>query len=727
MPDQQLQIITGPNPDPITQHAANELASYVDRLFHIQSLITPAPVQASTPFATIFLDSESCPVDAPAEPQSYRLERFTHAGQPAFAALGASPRATLWAVYDLVEQWGVRYLLRGDVFPTTGAPFHVPDLRVTRQPNLNVRGFRLINDFSMGPESWSLADLCRVIDQLAKLRFNQVYHHLWCWQPYIHYECRGIAKSTGVHWFNWHYPINENTIGRQHFRHTGEFVPPDFQNCRTYQERVEVGTYVARESLAHAARRGMQAQINTGVTDFPVEFFHALGQAPTAHHGMGVTITGGHKGADDPAFQDFCAAVLRAHVDTYPDADTYGIAMPEFSVEHTPYKEAWDRLDKKYNISKTRTLDQVLADAAARTDFGGGADRVVRNNKGDIVSLDLFDRLLNENKILDDSAKPDADIIFTQISEELADACNAIKPGDRFFGTLDYTTSRMVKRPEALRHIREAGLSPVAIMTTQDDNIGVIPQSATASIHDMLAVLRDADWEGFVLRYWMITEMDPAVAHIAAATWNAAVTREQTYQNYTTDLFGPPAVDEAIAAFDTLDQLTIELGDHALGIGFPVPQMSVQHWYGGDGLSEQYIADRDQYRVALAHARAARSQATRGHQHLDFFIGRLEFGIGFFDMIQALCDSSMANQSGDRPATLAHLRRAVDLARRAVTIQADITLDATDLGTLAQLNEDVVARLTRLLDAVRAGEKWTFNTEAGASAVLVESDTCAEP
>jgi len=37
--------------------------------------------------------------------------------KPALIIGGGSDRATLWAVYELVERWGVRFLLDGDVFP----------------------------------------------------------------------------------------------------------------------------------------------------------------------------------------------------------------------------------------------------------------------------------------------------------------------------------------------------------------------------------------------------------------------------------------------------------------------------------------------------------------------------------------------------------------------------------------------------------------------------------
>ena len=717
MPQSSLDIVIGPAPDPILHFAAEELCGYVEQLFHVQATVRADAPKAD---ATIFLDADPAGVKPPGKEEAFILRRFDRSGSPALAAVGGSPRATLWAVYDLVERWGVRYLLRGDALPEAPGPFHLPDVDVTREPNLGIRGARLLNLFSMGLESWSLADMCRYIDQLAKLKFNKLYHQLWCWQPYVHYECRGVAKRTGTHWFGWHYPIDEHSIGRHLFGGVSEFVPPDFEGCRTYQERVAVGTHLVRESLAHAARRGMETQIATGLTDFPVEFCHLLGMPPLAPHGMGLALSGGHKGADDPAFQDLCAAALRAYIDTYPDVDSYSISMPEFHAESAPYEVAWARLDAKYGFNKVRTLGQVLEQAASRTDFAGGADRMVRNTKGDIVALDLFDRLLTEKKILDDCVKPDADVHFTAVAEELSEVFNLMRPEERVMATLDYTTSRMVKRPHAFERIRQAGLRPTVTMTTQDDNIGVIPQNATASIHELLGVLRKADWEGFVLRYWMICDMEPTMAYLAAATWDETVTPHDAYQDHAKFLCGEQAQDDLIASLEILDQVTIGLGDHGLGIGFPVPTMGVNFWYRGKKLADKFVADREEYRKALNRARAALAKATRGQRYLRYIMGRLEFGIAYFDMIDALQRAGQANKDGDRAVAVEGLECGIELARRAVTLHAGITQDGTDLGTLAQLNEDLNRKLTRLLKAVRAGKKWTMGSERGAGGVLVE-------
>jgi hypothetical protein len=694
MSTQQLSIVTGTTPSELVRFAAVELARYVERLFGIQSQIGPRPGPRG---AAVFLDGAAAGITPPSNEQAFLLRHFQRDGVPAIAALGGSPVATLWAVYDLVERWGVRYLLRGDVYPVSRRPFHLPEIDVLRRPNLRVRGARLINLFAVGPESWGLADIKRFLDQLAKLKFNDMYHHLWCWQPYVHYQCGGYSKCTGVHWFNRHYPIDEHTIGRHHFGGQREFVPPAFEGCRTYHDRVEAGQHLLHATFDHARKRGFTTQITTVMTDFTTEFCGVLDMPPLAPHGMGLALSGGHRGADHEGFQALCATALRTYVDTYPEVDRYCLSMPEVRAPEVPYEEAWQRLDRKYGLGDVTTLEQVLAQARARTDYPGQPQRIERAVQGDIVALDLFDRLMDERRALADSTKPEAQVLLTGLSEELSEVFNRMRPGAPVPFLLNYTSSEMAKRPEAFQRIRDAGLRPMLTLTTQDDNVGVLPQLTTGSCHELLEIMRRCDWEGFQLRYWMINDMEPTAAYLSAATWDESATPESAYRDHIRCLTGPLAESELVECLRILDQVTVGLGEHGLGVGFPVPTIAIRHWQKGDTLPEELKEDRRQWRAALEHARRGRERATRGYVYVDELIGRLEFGIGFLDLIETLKAAGHASKAADFGLAKTRLEEAVELARHIVGIHADITHDGTSLGALAQLNEDLVRKLERLL------------------------------
>lgn len=101
--------------------------------------------------------------------------------KPALIIGGGSDRATLWAVYELVERWGVRFLLDGDVFPddrggdtSDCVNIRLPERQVVREPLLPIRQWRVINDFVCGPECWGIADYRTLLDQLATLKFNHI-------------------------------------------------------------------------------------------------------------------------------------------------------------------------------------------------------------------------------------------------------------------------------------------------------------------------------------------------------------------------------------------------------------------------------------------------------------------------------------------------------------------------------------------------------------------------
>src|SRR5262245_41706555 len=61
-----------------------------------------------------------------------------------------SPVATLWAVYELGQQFGVRYLLHGDYFPAERVKFKLDGFDLVFEPKLRLRAWRTINDFAVG-------------------------------------------------------------------------------------------------------------------------------------------------------------------------------------------------------------------------------------------------------------------------------------------------------------------------------------------------------------------------------------------------------------------------------------------------------------------------------------------------------------------------------------------------------------------------------------------------
>jgi hypothetical protein len=72
------------------------------------------------------------------------------ATQPIVVCVGATPRATLYAVYSLLEILGARFYLHGDVLPEPNVLLRFPaGLSRTFTPRFEVRGLQPFHDFPM--------------------------------------------------------------------------------------------------------------------------------------------------------------------------------------------------------------------------------------------------------------------------------------------------------------------------------------------------------------------------------------------------------------------------------------------------------------------------------------------------------------------------------------------------------------------------------------------------
>ena len=82
---------------------------------------------------------------------------------------------------------------------------------------------------------------------------------------------------------------------------------------------------------------------------------------------------------DDPGLTELGSAVLRATVNTYPEVDFVALWMQEHRqwTEKT-YERAWRTLDAKYNLSRVRSLNDVIAAAGHRKVTTFDNERTVR-------------------------------------------------------------------------------------------------------------------------------------------------------------------------------------------------------------------------------------------------------------------------------------------------------------------------------------------------------------
>jgi hypothetical protein len=695
---QRVAVVVDSRAPEIERYAATQLCDYLARLFGIQTQPVSAPPADAN---SLLLVGKAA---AASGDQGIVLRRTKVNGQPALIVGGGSPRATLWAVAELVERyWGVRYLLHGDVLPPQ-RPFSLPDADESQAPVFPIRQWRVLNEFACGPISWGMADYRSFIDQLAKLKFNRLLLSLWPHHPFADYTARGVRRSSATLFFGCHFAITPDMIGQELFGDAAEFWNPDLPIGAGHADLTAAFESLVHQIIDYGHRRGMDCVLTASVTEFPPEFVGVIAGAQKVYQlGSLVIGPGPTTPVDDPGLIEVTSAMLHALVNTYPEADAIAIGMPEHRQWVGWYERAWKTLDQRYGVNRVEPLAQVIDAVHHRTGYAGSVERMQNEVKGDIVNLYFLDRLFRDLAVLKDTRRPDMRLIYNAIAEELFPILSKILPhGSETLNQVDYTASRILKRRQVLHNIPGREIPSVLIYTLHDDNVGLLPQLVTGSFHELTRDLRRYGWAGYSTRYWLIGDHDPVAAYLARASWDPVATPEAVYREQLPVVCGDRCVAPMLAVFREVEATTVNLELNASSLTFPVPGMIMKHWIAKP-MPEAWAEARAGYRRALESARRARAVSTTvGRNYIDYWIGRLQFGIGYFDAIEVVRRAALAEAAGRNGDVSSAASTALDNAREAIAAYARVARDQSDRGAIAMLNEYVYRPLRAKAESLRA-------------------------
>jgi hypothetical protein len=711
---QSLRIVLRDADAPLHHLAAAELQRYVRRLFGFTPPLSRGAAPADGAAAIII---EGSPRRAQGE-QTYWLEPETRDGGSVLRLGGGSPRAALWAAYELIAHWGVHFLVQGDVFPDEVRPLSFPQAPVIRNPDFPVREFRIINDMANSGVFWSLEQHKLLFAQLAKLRFTGVLVSTYPHQPWAHYSFGGIERCSGDLCYGWRHPVHAGTVGRELFGAVDYHTNPDFQGAATYEERLERGQRLMRGIFGAAHQRGLEVTYVHPTGEVPDEFALRLpelsagvqlpdpdiAQAHYSRHGL--TYSGGPAAQEkyrtplNPVYVDLMETSLVAHMEAYPDAERYSLSEQEFPPGGAGVEACWRQLDEKYGVESILPLEQIRARAAQQHFYAPG--RALSQAMGAIQSLRLYDILINERRVLDHASQSQARMRVTFFSEHLQPLVEHILPPDRceFMAIVDYLPARVAERMDTLAFAKNSAMDVVMITTIEDDNVGFLPQLVTPALHQTVQKMRQYAIKGFCFRQFDISQHEPSMAYMAEAAWDGTATPDKTYQRYANRVAGAQAAEDLVAALGAVGELT-DAANSLMGAGFMFPSLYHKYWHQGaapDPAWRDYIQRllpiRERLEIALSRCEP------RGQKLLSNYLNFVVFAAQFLEAMDLIrqarevYDQAQEQKTaGDalafhplitRAATL--LGMAEQASEQALNTWAAQSADPTDTGTLAGLN-----------------------------------------
>lgn len=350
---EQVVVVVGHQATDLERLAAEELVSQFKRLFDVHVELTDSLPEKHEHLVLVGdagrnpAIREVASADRPElSEQGFIIRSFDTAKRRGVVVAGGSSAATYWAVCELGHRFGIRYLLREDIYPEKQS-LELTGLDVRMEPEFKVRAWKTLGDGVTGPESWSAAEQEKLLRQLAKMKFNHVVLSVQPWQPFVNYTFRDTDKQTAMLWRGEQYPIPRDAPGRTAFG-ADSMVNLDFAGQQSPDETTTAGIRHVRGIITTAQRLGMSIGLELAPFEFPKDFERTIPGLIAAPGTNGLAVQPGPTlKMNDAALKELVTTQLRAYVKTYPDIDSIYFTLPKSGSGEEAIQSIWESLSKQ--------------------------------------------------------------------------------------------------------------------------------------------------------------------------------------------------------------------------------------------------------------------------------------------------------------------------------------------------------------------------------------------
>ena len=267
--DNDVSILIAPDCSPLEKLAAAELTKHLGMLFPGHGF----NVREGEPQGRFFIRLGSVDrsphlrgyvpdVDL-IKPDSYVVTTAREGEASVGIIAGADARATLYAVYALLEKLGIGFYLSYDAHPDPQTvAFTLDAWRLDDAPLVGERILFNWHNFLSGCSGWDLADWQGWIDHAAKMRFSSIMVHAYGNNPMFSFTHNGQTKPTGfltssARGRDWG---NEHVNDVRRLQGGDVFEGPVFGSSAALvpsSQAVEAATSLMKQVFAFAHSRGL--------------------------------------------------------------------------------------------------------------------------------------------------------------------------------------------------------------------------------------------------------------------------------------------------------------------------------------------------------------------------------------------------------------------------------------------------------------------------------------
>lgn len=575
----------------------------------------------------------------------FLLKTVHRNGAPLLVTGGNDEASTMYAAYELLERLGVTFLAHTDILPEKSATLALPTLDLRVETPFPRRGF-LISNIYPNRGIWSLDEVKRFLDRMARMKMNYLQFFWFEHEPWINFGFRGENKLLGdatgpeTGYLTWRYNygsylIKDLAVGKELFGGRKKMAPAEFQNVETPEQAFRTAKAFLNEIIRYAKTRKIKVWLCVDPTTLPgnlARFATRAANYEVPFH----PILGTHMCPADPELHEMNENRLRALVETYPEAEGYFLYIPEM------FPDCKDALNRRTLKAEAPKFDGLIKLWQPYTSYERDPKVVVESNAGSVYivrkMLEARDRFAPHAKVgiggigrgfllpYLDKLFPKS-IPFTDMESRAIWTAKGV-PMEYFGGMGD----------------RERTLVP----RMDDDNDMFGPQFNLNLYYKdrMLEGSLENGVAGFAGQLNRVRGTEQNTRYLAEGAWKPHLTPDAFYDEYARRIFGQKAHPEMMAAFRKLEENEEYMGwigrsnFNCCGV---LPEVSVAyHLYrqpnpydgplntatfmsNNQERIDQFERSRELLGQALAHLdRAAPLVAPRGRTEIAFLRNRTE-------------------------------------------------------------------------------------------------------
>ena len=606
------------------------------------------------------------------KPDGFLLKTIQLQGVPALLVGGNDEAATMYAAYELLEKLGVVFQLIGDIIPQRKPDLAMPTLDVRMEPAIKYRGLQM-RHFVM---PWmGLDDFRRMIDQMAKLKFNYLEFFWYVGAPYSEYSHRGetlqiepiYTKDSG--YLTWHCTAGRHTakdveIGRELFKQE-RVCAPEFAKVQNQEEAFQVAREWLTRAIDYAHERKIKIWLGQG--DCPTVPPNLAKHSPLA---TGNFFNCRYMPPGDSVGAEIWEAMVASMIETYPKADGYWIWLAEGGCPGTKDPES-QKVLAQYEVNGKRS-----------------------HSDSDLALVHYGKELIQRLKPRYPQAKLGLVVLFrTRLFRTL----DGLVPKDVPFASME---SQPYSRP-CMEDFGGLGPRETWVFPRLDEDCNNLAMRFVVGLYEEDNVLRGsvANQVAGVAPYTgRIRGMEQNARYLAEGMWNPGLNADRFYEGYLRRIFGEAALPDMLQACKILENNAKAMGWTAGGnfcnysgpAPFGVPYLDPfkqskppQRKSNAPKQREFFAAAMPSLRDALDHFQRAKPKVLPGAQHeMDYvifktrsYILHLETFCAWLDAIMAYDGIVQAKLKGDR----AEMQKRLDQCRAAYLAARDLTRKSAEL------------------------------------------------